>query len=138
MMELAAARAAMEEQTARREALRGEGGGEGESADGVSGVAAAGSYNKAGLLQKAAEMSRNIAWEETLTVGDVPLELEDVHDDLKRYVKILLLGGFRPYDGTLEILETSSTVFNVIRLLWCVASAHRRPSQIYIFLMELV
>lgn len=87
MMELAAARAAMEEQTARREALRGGGEGEGEGADGVGVVAAAGSYNKAGLLQKAAEMSRNIAWEETLTIGDVPLELEDVHDDLKRYVE---------------------------------------------------
>lgn len=37
-----------------------------------------------GLLQKAAEMTRGIPWEETLTVGDVPLELEDVHDDLKR------------------------------------------------------
>lgn len=41
---------------------------------------------QAGLLQKAAEMSRNIPWEETLTVCDVPLELEDVHDDLKRCV----------------------------------------------------
>lgn len=61
MMELAAARAAMEEQTARRKALRGEGSGEEEagdaSGDGGSGdgpggggakaaAAAAGSYNK--------------------------------------------------------------------------------------------
>lgn len=29
-------------------------------------------------------MERAIPWEETLTVSDVPLELEDVHDDLKR------------------------------------------------------
>lgn len=63
MMELAAARAAMEEQTARRKALRGEGDGEEEAdesdADGGGGAggrgavgakaaaaAAAGSYNK--------------------------------------------------------------------------------------------
>lgn len=37
-----------------------------------------------GLLQKAAEMARAIPWEETLTISDIPLELEDVHDDLKR------------------------------------------------------
>lgn len=41
-------------------------------------------YHQAGLLQQAAEMSRKIPWEETLTVSDVPLEIEDVHDDLKR------------------------------------------------------
>ena len=39
---------------------------------------------QAGLLQKAAEMARAIPWEETLTISDIPLELEDVHDDLKR------------------------------------------------------
>eukprot|EP00903_Cladosiphon_okamuranus_P009880 g9385.t1 len=101
MMELAAARAVMEEQTARRKALRGEGGGEDEEDAEEAGVdgrevagaktaaaaaAAAVSYNKAGLLQKAAEMTRSIPWEETLTISDIPLELEDVHDDLKREV----------------------------------------------------
>eukprot|EP00752_Nemacystus_decipiens_P014973 g13331.t2 len=114
MMELAAARAAMEEQTARRKALRGEGGGEEEaeeaSGDGGGGggpgvapahAAAAGSYNKAGLLQKAAEMARAIPWEETLTISDIPLELEDVHDDLKREVSF--------YNNALEAVKRGRT-----------------------------
>lgn len=42
------------------------------------------SVGQAGLLQHAEQMTRAIPWEETLTVCDVPLELEDVHDDLRR------------------------------------------------------
>ncbi|CAN0024430.1 unnamed protein product [Pylaiella littoralis] len=139
MMELAAARAAMEEQTARRKALRGEGGGEeegegegegkGEESGGAAvagrGPAAAGrasgSYNKAGLLQQAAEMSRNIPWEETLTVSDVPLELEDVHDDLKREVCF--------YNNALEAVKRGRS------LLVAANVPYKRPED---FLCEMV
>ncbi|CAN0096491.1 unnamed protein product [Ectocarpus sp. 4 AP-2014] len=133
MMELAAARAAMEEQTARRKALRGEedgddsggaAGSEGREAPaGSEGGAAAptGSYNKAGLLQKAAEMERAIPWEETLTVSDVPLELEDVHDDLKREVSF--------YNNALEAVKRGRS------LLVAANVPYKRPED---FLCEMV
>ncbi|CAM9185843.1 unnamed protein product [Ectocarpus sp. 12 AP-2014] len=134
MMELAAARAAMEEQTARRKALRGEedgdgsggaAGSEGREAPpaGGGGAAAAptGSYNKAGLLQKAAEMERAIPWEETLTVSDVPLELADVHDDLKREVSF--------YNNALEAVKRGRS------LLVAANVPYKRPED---FLCEMV
>lgn len=65
---------------------------------------------QAGLLQQAEEMARAMPWEETLTVSDVPLELEDVHDDLKRY-------------GSKSSLRYSSWVGRTVSSLVCCGPA---------------
>ncbi|CAM9419414.1 unnamed protein product [Ascophyllum nodosum] len=118
MMELAAARAAMEEQSARRGHTGEEDGGQ---EGGTPSGAGSGLYNKAGLLQKADEMSRNIPWEETLTISGIPLELEDVHDDLKREVSF--------YNNTLEAVKRGRS------LLVAAKVPYKRPDD---FLCEMV
>eukprot|EP00611_Tribonema_gayanum_P032262 TRINITY_DN9546_c0_g1_i1.p1 TRINITY_DN9546_c0_g1~~TRINITY_DN9546_c0_g1_i1.p1 ORF type:complete len:308 (+),score=113.87 TRINITY_DN9546_c0_g1_i1:207-1130(+) len=75
MMELEAAKRMMEEQSAEREQAQHE-----------VAQAKAHAYNKAGLLQMLKQVSRELPWPETLTITGIPLELEDVHDDLQREV----------------------------------------------------
>ncbi|CAM9978661.1 unnamed protein product, partial [Hapterophycus canaliculatus] len=77
--------------------------------------------SQAGLLQQAEEMARAIPWEETLTVSDVPLELEDVHDDLKREVSF--------YSNALEAVKRGRG------LLMTANVPYKRPED---FLCEMV
>ncbi|CAM9216839.1 unnamed protein product [Discosporangium mesarthrocarpum] len=126
MMELKAAREMMEEQSAKKAAEEAEGTGRRDATQALAAKEAAkAAYNKAGLLQKAEEISLNLPWEETLTVCEFPLELEDVHDDLKREVsfytnsleavkrgkELLLKTGIpykRPTDFLCEMVKTDS------------------------------
>ncbi|CAM9163275.1 unnamed protein product [Chrysoparadoxa australica] len=77
-MELAAAKAMMEEQHQQRVAQRQD-----------KQLAAAVIFNKEGLLQKVQECKNSsLGWGETLATCEFPLDLEkaDAHDDLKREV----------------------------------------------------
>lgn len=72
-------------------------------------------------------MARNIPWEETLTVSDIPLELEDVHDDLKRCVSplVVILScciSFRLCSREVVLTNTSRLIvifpLTVVELAW--------------------
>eukprot|EP00937_MAST-01D_sp_MAST-1D-sp2_P002633 g2633.t1 len=73
--------AALEAAAVKRARMAAGGEGEGERA-----VAKRGTYNRAGLLKRLADISDNLGWVETLDQVGAPLAVEDPEDDLLREV----------------------------------------------------